>query len=83
MVELSDVLNNIKQGNANRISIDRQEVVNVTFENDKGKGIIVSIYTGSKYAQFHDEFVQTATTIQELQPLIQYLDTEGYRTNLD
>lgn len=83
MVELSDVLNRISKENPNRINIRRQEVVDVAFENDRGKGIIVSIYTSSKYAQFHDEFAQIAPTIQELQPLIQYLDQEGYRTNLD
>lgn len=84
MVGLTDVLNSISEGKSNRFSIQRQEVIdlNVALEGGNQKGV-VSIYTGSKYAQFHGEFTQIALTIPSLQFLIQYLDQEGYKTNLD
>ncbi len=43
---------------------------------------IVSIYTGEKYAEFHDEFTQTALMNPELQPLVKFLNENRYRTNL-
>jgi len=44
---------------------------------------MVTLYLGDKYAQFHEEFTQTADTNPELKPLIDYVTKRGWRNNLD
>ena len=43
---------------------------------------IVSLYPVQKKAVFHDEYVQTVLDIPKLKPLLDYLEREGYSTNL-
>jgi len=49
----------------------------------KEKFSIATLYLSDKYAEFHDEFTQTANTNPELKPLYDYLIKNGWGTNLD
>ena len=44
---------------------------------------IVSINELRKYATFYSPYHQIAPTIPELRPLVDYLNKNGFRTNLD
>jgi len=47
--------------------------------------IVATIYPEDKYIGFHDEYTQTATQIEELKPMVNFLldEENGYRCNLD
>lgn len=69
-----------------RNTLDEQTVMTLTHtakEKPEEKIPIVSLYFGDKYAQFHDEFTQTARNNSELKPLVDYLVRNHWETNLD
>ena len=73
---LQEVLDGLKENPKNQIQ--RQEVIKVS----NGDNLIVTIYPADKKAQFHEPYEQTATSIDELKPLIDFFDIEKYRVNL-
>ena len=75
----ADSVRKIFEGDPNNPTIEAEEVIEVVYQG----GPVVSIYTKSKYAQFHDEFSQIGPDIPVLKKLIGELEAEGYRLNLD
>ncbi len=78
MKELKNLLDNLEKDNSNN-KIQKQEI----FKVFNGEHVIVTIYPSDKYAKFHDEYTQTALSIEEFKPLIRYLEKENYEMNLD
>ena len=74
-----EVLRKIFEGDPNNVQIRKEEVIDVVYDS----GPVVSIYTGSKHASFHDEFTQIAPGIPVLRTLIERLEAEGYSMNID
>lgn len=50
---------------------------------EKDNTTVVELYLNDKYAQFHGEFAQTASLNPELKPLMDYLNKNGWNTNLE
>lgn len=76
MAELSDVLKALCENPGNTVT--RQEIIGIRHSGE----CVVTLYPTDKYAEFAGEFTQTASSNPELQPLIHYLDEQGYHTNL-
>ena len=70
------------RGNRNGVRITTEEVIKITYKGDNFEPV-VDIYAGSKYAEWHGEFVQTAPTNPDLKPLFDRLSEEGYEMNVD
>lgn len=83
--KLENVIREFLENSNNKIS--SQEVVTLYNNQPGGDGFIpvpiVNLYLGEKYAKFHEEYTQIAPSINELKPLIKYLDENGFETNLD
>ncbi len=73
---LQEILNKIKENPKNQIQ--KQEIIKIS----NGNNLIVTIYPIDNKALFHGEYIQTANFIDELKPLINFLDTKKYRINL-
>jgi maltoporin len=64
-----------------------QEVITLYNNQPSGDGLIsrpvVRLYLEDKYAEFFEEYTQIANSIEELKPIIEYIDHNGFATNLD
>jgi hypothetical protein len=77
---MKDEIARMFEGNPNNVKATSQEVIDVVYGEGRP---IVTIYTGEKYAQWHDEFTQNAASIPDLKPLLRLLIDQGYKMNLD
>ena len=75
------ILRNLAKNKNN--TFDSQKIIDITnLGVDNEKHHVVTLYLGEEYAQFYDEFEQTALTIPELIPLTDYLINNGWEVNL-
>lgn len=61
------------------VNIEREEVLHISGGNG---GHIVSVHVKEKYAEFNDDLTEAIFMDPAARPLLEYLEREGYRTNL-
>lgn len=71
--ELENIINEINENLSKKL---------VGWKNNENE-LFVVFYDNTKYAEFQGEFGRKARSIIELKPLLDYLDSNGYKTNLD
>jgi len=82
--KLKEVIDKLMENTNN--SLDTQEVIDIDhIGSDKQKHQLVTLFLGDKYAQFHDEYTQLASSIPDLKPLADYVldESNGWDNNLD
>ena len=79
--QLQKILNDVMKNPNN--SMSSHEVIDIENQGrDKRRHQVVTLYLMDKYAVFHDEYTQTAFSIPELKPLVDYCIKNDWNTNL-
>jgi hypothetical protein len=87
--ELEEILKKLSENPNNKI-VKKKEII--VIYNGKGEGDkfgtmipipVVTLDPTDKFAQFHDEYTIIASEVEELKPLMKYIQENGYNSNLD